>query len=43
MVGDNRNHSTDSRKIMVGQIDEERVIGKALFRIWPLNKIGGVS
>ena len=43
VVGDNRNHSTDSRKIMVGQIDEERVIGKALFRIWPLNKIGGVS
>lgn len=43
VVGDNRNHSTDSRWIMVDQIPEERIIGKALFRIWPLHKIGGVS
>ncbi len=42
-VGDNRNHSTDSRWIYVGQIEEERVIGKAVLRIWPLNKIGGVK
>lgn len=43
VVGDNRNHSSDSRVTMVGQIDEEDIIGKALFRIWPLNKIGGVQ
>ena len=43
VVGDNRNHSTDSRWLDVGQIEEERVIGKALFRVWPLNKIGGIS
>ena len=42
-VGDNRNHSSDSRDILVGQIPEDQVIGKALFRIWPFNKIGGVS
>ncbi|MBR6574651.1 MAG: signal peptidase I [Clostridia bacterium] len=43
VVGDNRNHSTDSRFLEVGQIEEARVIGKVLFRIWPLNKIGGIS
>ena len=43
VVGDNRNHSTDSRWVEVGQIEEARVIGKVLFRIWPLNKIGGIS
>ena len=42
-VGDNRNYSTDSRYVEVGQIEEARVIGKVLFRIWPLNKIGGIS
>ncbi len=42
-VGDNRNHSTDSRWTMVDQIHVERVIGKAVLRIWPLNKIGGVK
>ena len=43
VVGDNRNASTDSRWVEVGQIEEARVIGKALFRIWPLNRIGGLS
>ena len=43
VMGDNRNGSTDSRYTEVGQISCQRVIGKALFRIWPLNKLGGVS
>lgn len=43
VMGDNRNGSTDSRWTYVDQIDCERIIGKALFRIWPLNKIGGVK
>ena len=42
-MGDNRNGSTDSRSLMVGQIAEDRVIGKALFRVFPLHKIGGVK
>ncbi len=42
-VGDNRNHSTDSRWLYVDQIQQDRVIGKAVLRVWPLHKIGGVK
>lgn len=43
VVGDNRNGSTDSRSLMVGQVPEDHVIGKTLFRVFPLHKIGGVK
>ncbi len=34
VMGDNRNHSTDSRdKEMIGLVDERRVIGKAVFKL----------
>ncbi len=36
-LGDNRDHSTDSR--MLGYIDNERVFGKAILIIQPLNRI----
>lgn len=42
VMGDNRNGSTDSRWKEVGEIECDRVVGKVLFRIWPLRKIGGV-
>ena len=34
-MGDNRNHSIDSRSSMVGFVDENYVLGKAVFRISP--------
>lgn len=40
-VGDNRSNSTDSR--IFGPIDEDSIEGKAVFRLWPLNKIGVVD
>lgn len=40
MLGDNRNHSTDSREIDVGPVKRENLIGKAWMRIWPLDKFG---
>ena len=42
-MGDNRNHSLDSRDDRIGLVDEHEVIGKVLFRFFPLNKLGGVS
>ncbi len=43
VMGDNRNGSTDSRWMTVGQIREEQIIGKAILRLWPLTQIGGLS
>ncbi len=40
VMGDNRNNSADSR--YWGPLDESRIIGKAVFRFWPLNKMGRV-
>lgn len=34
-MGDNRNHSTDSRSSLVGPIDERQILGKAVIRILP--------
>jgi signal peptidase I len=34
-MGDNRNHSTDSRSPIVGPIDERQILGKAVIRILP--------
>jgi len=39
VLGDNRNHSRDSRNPYVGFVDLENVIGKARLRIWPLPQI----
>lgn len=40
VLGDNRNHSSDSRDPNVGVLKREDLIGKAWVRIWPLNKFG---
>src|SRR2546429_2471298 len=38
VMGDNRNHSSDSRDF--GPIDASSILGKAEIRIWPLNEFG---
>ncbi len=43
VMGDNRNHSDDSRDSEIGMVDTRRVMGKALFRFFPLDRIGGIS
>ena len=39
VMGDNRGVSRDSR--MIGFIDRTAIEGKAVFTIWPYNRIGG--
>ena len=41
VMGDNREKSLDSRQI--GPIDLDAVIGKAVLRIWPFSKFGGLN
>ena len=43
VLGDHRSTSLDSRSIAVGFIVEEAIVGKVLFRIWPLNRLGRVN
>jgi signal peptidase I len=43
VLGDNRNHSMDSRDSAVGMVDLRRVMGKAVFRFFPLGDVGGVE
>ncbi len=40
VLGDNRNASSDSREPIIGNIRGEDMVGKAVFRIWPLSGIG---
>ena len=40
VMGDHRSTSVDSRNTAVGCVAQEQIVGKILFRIWPLNQIG---
>lgn len=42
VLGDNRNHSSDSRVPSVGLIEKEDIIGRAWIRLFPLNKFGKI-
>ena len=42
VMGDNRNHSTGSRFLEVGFVEEGEILGRVIFRLLPLDKIGTV-
>ena len=42
VMGDNRSVSIDSRNSSIGCVSSEQVVGKIMFRVWPLSKIGPV-
>lgn len=43
MLGDNRTESLDSRTESIGSVEKDQIIGKAVFRAWPLARIGTVN
>jgi signal peptidase I len=43
VMGDNRNHSMDSRDITVGNISKSDILGKAFIRIYPFSSFGGIK
>lgn len=43
VIGDNREVSIDSRNTAVGCVAEEQIVGKLIYRVWPLNRIGRIS
>ena len=42
VLGDNRSVSVDSRNTAVGCVTSEQVVGKIVFRVWPLSRIGPI-
>lgn len=42
VMGDHRSTSADSRSSAIGTVSSEQIVGKIVFRIWPLNKIGSL-
>lgn len=43
VLGDNRNDSIDSRDTSIGMIDERYILGHAVYRVFPFNKIGKID
>jgi signal peptidase I len=43
VLGDNRNHSLDSRFDNISFVDERRVLGKVIARVTPFDKFGTVN
>ena len=43
VMGDNRNHSADSRDGRIGLVDTRRILGKVVMRISPFDRFGKIS
>jgi len=43
VMGDHRSTSVDSRSTAIGCVSEEQIVGKIVFRVWPINELGGVG
>ena len=43
VMGDNREESIDSRNNAIGTVADEQIVGKLIFKIWPLQKLGGIE
>ena len=43
LVGDHRSTSLDSRNTAVGCVDKDQIVGKVIFRVWPISAFGPVD
>ncbi len=43
VMGDNRTDSIDSRNSSVGCIEKENIVGKIVFRVWPIPAFGVIN
>ena len=43
VMGDNRNHSMDSRDPSVGNINKKDILGHAFVRVYPFDSFGGID
>ena len=43
VLGDHRSTSVDSRNTAVGCIAEEQIVGKIVFRVWPVSEFGWLN
>ncbi|MBO4938815.1 MAG: signal peptidase I [Oscillospiraceae bacterium] len=43
VMGDHRATSVDSRNTAVGCVAQEQIVGKIVFRVWPLDRIGEIE
>ncbi len=43
VMGDHREVSVDSRNTSIGCVAEEQIVGKIVFRVWPLGDFGSVE
>ena len=42
VMGDHRSTSVDSRSTTVGCVAQEQIVGKIIFRVWPLKNLGEI-
>ena len=43
VLGDNRVTAADSRSSILGCVDTENMLGRVIFRVWPLSRIGTIQ
>ena len=43
VMGDHRATSVDSRHTTVGCVTADQIVGKVVFRVWPLGSFGSVE
>lgn len=43
VMGDNRNHSNDSRDVLLGTVDNRRILGRAVAVLFPFQDFGAIK